>query len=335
MPRDIRIASLDIRASDDITVDVVADSLARRGVLGVVGVVEGRTAARAAVNDAGDVLVSIEGRQPTVESASGVVESLAGEWSADVTLESDVCFVAASARPEPTRDAEMPPRRRVYVIGGGVTGDPARRPDFAAQLEASVSVIAIDGRWVLQAHGEPQDYWPSAQRPVVAVTAVGDSLTVELWSRDAMRGAVGSPDAQMLGIPNLTFSWQARWRPVSDARGQIADIERMLGRGRQSSSSALGRTVDRDAALAELGAERNEIEETLTRDNDDALIDAVVGAFRLPTEVGRIVRGTVDIDALPGAEHVERTPAGRMVWRQLHPARRDSVWARWRRRFSR
>jgi hypothetical protein len=87
-----------------------------------------------------------------------------------------------------------------------------------------------------------------------------------------------------------------------------------------------------EAALGELGTSRAVIDDVLERFDDPELVAAAVSALRLPTVVGSLVEGAIHVEAVPGAQRVERTGISRMVWEQtIAPSRGSSWWARWQR----
>lgn len=330
MHRSVQGASLVVRSSVGPTREVVADAMKRRNVPAMVGMANGRPIVRVALDASGELILARDDGSLIATAPQPVLASLATEWDADVTLDSADFFVSASAREESEPEGPMPQpaARRVYVIGGSTAIDPGHRQNLSAQLEASISVVPAGDCLLLQARGDVQEYWPPAQRPVVAVTLRDDALTVEVYSRAAL-GASGER-AVMRGIPDLTLSWPTWWRAVLAEEGEVGRVQRMLARGQLTPTTLVGGEDQSRIALAELGTDLNAVDVLLDRPNHEGLVDAVAATLGLPREVVELVQGTMTVDDLPGSEHVERTAAGRIVWKQI---RRDETPKGWWRRF--
>ena len=336
MSPSIQSASLDIRSHSGLTGEAVEGALKERRIPAVIGTANGRLVVRVALDETGGLVVAREDGGVTTTVVETMLTSLAAEWRADVTLENPVFFASASFREEtlPQAGIGRPTPRAVYVVGGAVPIDPERRQNIAAQLEASISVVPAGDVHLLQSRGDVQEYWLPAQRPVVAVKADGDALTIEVYSRAALESV--DAGVSMRGIPDLTLWWQARWRPVLSAGGEVGEVERMLGRAQLIPTTLLSGEENMRTALGELGTDLDAVERLLGQPNDDHLVDVVAATLGLPVETADLVRGRITIDDLPGSQHIERTAAGRVVWEQLHrrgDMRRSLGW--WRRLFRR
>lgn len=313
---------------------MVVRELRARRIPAVVGESSGGAPlARVAVDAAGRLMVADADGRLAGTDPMPVLSALAATWGAELVLDGDTVFVGAgdvADLPDPPVDDGV---RRVRVVGGMVPIDPARRAELAAQLETSVTVAAVGDMHVIVPHGRPQDYWPPAQRPVVSVDRDGDALTVEIYSRTALsRGGVKDRLA-MRAIPDARLVWDAAWQPVMpDDHGETSAAQALLAHGRWSTATTADEPADPAERFAELGATVADVESLVTRANDEELIEAVVATFHLPAETAGLVRGTRSADGLPGAQHVERTGIGRMVWEQvMAPPSGTSLWARYRR----
>jgi len=276
------------------------------------------------------VVVGTDGGLAAVES-SPIIAGLAEEWRADVTLEQGQTVLARSARGgrrgrTSARGAVEDVPVAVLVVGGIVPIDPERRRGLAAQLECSLSVLPAGDMHLVQTHGEAQMDWPSAQRPVVRLTKTAVALTVEVYSRAALDDEPAEARWAMRGIPDLTLSWRTRWEPVLTGVGEIAEVQRMMGRADVTSRTFRGER-DPQPALAELGADAAALDTLREHPNDDTLLGAVVSTLALPTQTTTLLRGRAVIDDLPGAQHIERTSMGRAVWDQTHSTG-ASFWTR-------
>ena len=148
--------------------------LSARGIPGVIGDTATGAVARVAVTAVGELMVVDAAGRLCATDPDPVVTALAAAWRADVVIEGEGVFVAASARHDAGPEdftALFGDATHVYVVGGMVPIDPARRLELASQLETSVSVVPAADVHLVVPHGVATDYWPPAQRPVVAVSA--------------------------------------------------------------------------------------------------------------------------------------------------------------------
>lgn len=113
---------------------------------------------------------------------------------------------------------------------------------------------------------------------------------------------------------------------VLPGAGEVVDVQRMLARAEVTSGTLRG-AREPWSALAELGADATALVRLRDHPNDDALVDVVVTTLGLPTQASALLRGRITVDDLPGAQHIERTSVGRVVWDRTHPTR-PSIWTR-------
>ncbi|MFJ6677996.1 hypothetical protein ACIQLK_02560 [Microbacterium sp. NPDC091382] len=325
----ILIADLDIRGERDLSWKRVAASLSARRVPAVVTPADSRIIARVGTNATGRIILADAAGGLLASDAAELVSALAEEWRADVRLErGDTVLAASTRRPgaAPRVPVQEPTEVNIIVIGGIVPIDPQRRRGLASQLECSLSVLPAGDMHLVQTHGDPQMDWPAAQRPVVRLTSAGDMLFVEVYSRGALEDEPVETRWAMRGIPDMTVAWRARWERVLADEGEVADVQRMLGRAELTSSTLRGPRHP-DHAFSELATDAASVDALRDHPNDTTLFDAAVTTLNLPAETALLLRGRVGLDDLPGAQHIERTNLGRSVWDQVHPDR-PSVWTR-------
>jgi hypothetical protein len=323
-------------ASSGLTAADLGRELAARGIPGVVGDATRGAIARVAVNADGALMVMDAAGRLCATDPHPVVTALAAAWRADVLLEGEGVFVSASARADAGEEdhvSALGDATRLYVVGGMVPIDPAKRLELATQLESPISVLPAADVHLVVPHGVATDYWPPAQRPVVAVTADGDAVRIEVYSRAGLAGGGVRERLAMRGIPDLTLSWEARWRAVlPEVSEDVAHVQRMLRPARLTPSALAGAGYDPAGAWAELGTDPAAVGALIAHENDEDLFDAIVATLGLPIVTTSLIRGVVAVDDLPGAQHIERTSLARMVREQaLAPPRGSSPWARYRR----
>lgn len=317
-----------------------------------------------AVDEHGALIVATADATLATTDAATVVTSLAAAWGVDLVLDSeqvmfatdvgatearvevaaaDAAIVAAADDARADRTGDAADSTVVYVVGGAVPIDPARRLEIAAQLESSVTIASVEDVHLVVPHGAMRDYWPPAQRPVVAVRRNAGALVVEIFSTAGLQtsGPVRERIA-MRALPDVRCHWYTGWVPVLAGEGEIAAVQRLLTRGTvtrgvffgpaRSETSVSAAEHEIETALGELGSSGAVIDDVLDRSGDPDLVAAVVSALHLPSVVGLLVEGSTRVDGLPGSQRIERTGLGRMVWEQtIAPAPGSSLWARWRR----
>lgn len=324
---ELTIASIDIAPSQTVvTIDAVRAALRERMIPAVVGDEDGTVIARVALTPDSQMVIASDGTV-TSTAPEPILDSLAAEWSADVLLESDGLFLVGRGRDAADLTPSTSPMRdlplRVYVLmGERVTS----LTPLAQQLEASVTVAEVDGAAIVVAHEHVRDFWPPAQRPVVALTRTRTGLTVEVFSGAGLAALPEKERMRGRGIPDLTLSWPARWVPVLSEEGWTGEVQRML---RTAAIERMSELADDRPVLDELRVTRATFEHLRRCDNDDDLPGHLTRALRLPAVVEDLVRGRADIANLPCARRSERTDAGRRAWEL---ASRPSWWSRLLRR---
>lgn len=327
----------------------IADALRDRRIPGVVGA----SSATVAVTLDGRLVVMNADGQLAATDADPVVAALAARWGADVILDGETIFAAASGGAktgaetrsqdgaEPRSQDHAEPRSqdgsdRVHIVRGELPADPARRLELAAQLEASVSIVTVDGAHLVVGHSPVRDYWPPAQRPVIVLERGGEGLRLEVYSRTMLTVGGMRDRLAMRGISDIEATWPAAVTSVLEDSGadrrDVRDVQRMLRGGRVRIGTVTGDHPDPAAALAEVGATAADLARLARHGGEELLVDAIGDVLGLPAEATDLLFRRMRVDDLPGAQHIERTGAARIVWEQvMSPPAGASLWRRWRR----
>lgn len=319
----------------------IADALRDRRIPGVVGA----SSATVAVTLDGRLVVMDADGHLAATDADPVVAALAARWGADVILDGETIFAAASggartdAETRSQDDAETRSQDgadRVHIVRGELPADPARRLELAAQLEASVSIVTVDGVHLVVGHSPVRDYWPPAQRPVIVLERGGEGLRLQVYSRTMLTVGGMRDRLAMRGIPDIEATWPAAVTSVLEDSGadrrDVRDVQRMLRGGRVRIGTVTGDHPDPAAALAEVGATAADLARLARHGGEELLVNAIGDVLGLPAEAADLLLRRMRVDDLPGAQHIERTGAARIVWEQvMSPPAGASLWRRWRR----
>ncbi|WP_405374558.1 MULTISPECIES: hypothetical protein [unclassified Microbacterium] len=310
--------------------------------------------------DADDAIVVADaaGELHSVPSPD-LLTSLASLWGVDLLLEAtgvvetashprtpedgaDGARVAASGRaigaevgaPQgPGEGVQRVSGQLVYLVLGEMPSDPARRRELAQQLEASLTIVPLPGgRHVIVPHTVPSDYWPPAQRPVLAIGVDKGFVTLRAFTRGSLERATGRENLALRVVPDLTISWMPEPRRALPDAAAVAEVQDMLASARID--QAQDRVdLDREQAfrvggeiLTEFGVDRASLTALLTRTADADLVDDLAAVLGLPAPVVALVRGEHDVDSLPGAHRIERTSLGRLVWEQSRSRPSGPSW---------